>query len=73
MVELQEKQSSGYEDPSCWHIFTAGFSNLAGARRKSLATSSICAGYFSSFLIPNFINYTILFHKSNRDLIFSRK
>ena len=26
-----------------------------------------------TFRIPNFINYTILFHQSNRDLIFSRK
>ena len=30
----------------------AGFSNLAGARRKSLATSSICAGYFSCSSTP---------------------
>ena len=34
---------------------TPGFSNLAGARRKSPATSSICVGYFS---YPNFINFT---------------
>ena len=30
----------------------AGFSNLAGARRKSPATSSICAGYFSCSSTP---------------------
>ena len=30
-------------------LFYAGFSNSAGARRKSPATSSICAGYFSYF------------------------
>ena len=38
----------------------AGFSNLAGARRKAPATSSICAGYFSYY----YSNYTILFHQS---------
>ena len=50
----------------------AGFSNFAGARRKSPATSNICAGYFlhSKFY---YSNYTILFYQSNRDLIFLRK
>ena len=41
-----------------------GFSNLAGARRKSLGTSSICVGYFS---------LTTQFCFTNRDLIFARK
>ena len=49
-----------------------GFSNLAGTRRKSPATSSICAGYFS-YSKFYYSNYTILFHQSNRDLIFLRK
>ena len=50
----------------------AGFSNLAGARRKSPATSSICAGYFS-FSKFYCSNYAIGFQESNRDLIFLRK
>ena len=50
----------------------SGFSNLAGAQRKSSATSSDCAGYFS-YSKFYYSNYAILFHQSNRDLIFLRK
>ena len=50
----------------------SGFSILAGARRKSPATSSICAGYFS-YSKFYYSNYTSLFHQRNRDLILLRK
>ena len=46
----------------CCGILRSGFSNLAGARRKSPATSSICARYFS-YSKFYYSNYTILFHQ----------